>query len=296
MSHYLKIALDCIFGENNFRNEITWYYTNKIPDKRKKIFTKSNDTILFYSRNDGYTFNMQEEKRDKPIKVSKIKKVNGKKIYVRGDDGKVIQIVRDKRVVDSVWKIPLLHSQKEYLGYPTQKPLALLKRIINASSDKDDVVLDPFCGCATTCIAAELLGRKWIGIDVSADAYKLVEKRLKEEVPPDMFIDESNFETRPPTRDKDVKMQEIQGYVYVISNESWQGKFKVGIAKDPERRRKSFQTSHPDRSFKLEHAEPTPHYKEIEKHIHKEFNGDHEWVEGDLNTIIKAIEDQAKQY
>ncbi len=82
---------------------------------------------------------------------------------------------------------PVSHSSKEYIGYPTQKPLKLLERIIKASSNSGDTVLDPFCGCATACIAAEKLAREWVGIDVSEKAYDLVMDRLKREVYPGLF-------------------------------------------------------------------------------------------------------------
>jgi len=73
-------------------------------------------------------------------------------------------------------------TSKERTGYPTQKPLKLLKRIIKACSNEGDIVLDPFCGCATTCVAAETLGRHWVGIDISEKAYELVVSRLRREV------------------------------------------------------------------------------------------------------------------
>ena len=77
--------------------------------------------------------------------------------------------------------INAINSQaKERTGYPTQKPLALLERIIKASSNEGDVVLDPFCGCATACVAAEQLGRRWVGIDISPKAVELVNMRLKQ--------------------------------------------------------------------------------------------------------------------
>ena len=85
--------------------------------------------------------------------------------------------------MDNIWAIPYINSQaKERVGYPTQKPLKLLERIIKASSNKGDIVLDPFCGCATTCVAADGINRQWIGIDVSQKAFELVKKRLKEQV------------------------------------------------------------------------------------------------------------------
>jgi tRNA G10 N-methylase Trm11 len=85
-------------------------------------------------------------------------------------------------MIDDVWEIPIINSQSsERLGYPTQKPLALLERIIKASSKENDIVLDPFCGCGTALVEAQKLGRKWIGIDVSPTACKLMKKRLRQE-------------------------------------------------------------------------------------------------------------------
>ena len=171
-----------IFGKENFVNEIIWYYPNKIPDRRKKLFTQSSDRILFYAKNRGeHTFNLQEEKREKPITVTKMQKVEGKKVYVRGEDGKVILITRDTRIIDDIWRIPLLMGQAERLGYPTQKPEALLERIIKASSKEGDWVLDPFCGCGTAIAVAERLNRKWIGIDITALAINLVKHRLRKQ-------------------------------------------------------------------------------------------------------------------
>ncbi len=115
---------------------------------------------------------------------------------------------RYKRYLDEMPGVPLqdiwtdIHppSRRECVGYPTQKPLALMDRILNASSNKGNIVPDPFCGCATTCIAAENLQRQWIGIDVSHKAYDLVKERLVKEVPSDLFRGEPIFRTNVPTR------------------------------------------------------------------------------------------------
>ncbi len=131
----------------------------------------------------NHIFNPQRELRDKPTKQLVRENVDGVLKNKRGPDGKVMyRIVTDKKV-DAVWRIPCLQpASKSYLGYPTQKPLALLQRVIKASSNEGDLVLDPFCGCATACVAAEVEGRQWIGIDVSPKAYGLVRSRLKKEV------------------------------------------------------------------------------------------------------------------
>ena len=155
----------------------------------------------------------------------------------------------------------------ERTGYPTQKPLALIHRIIEASSKKDDLVLDPFCGCATTCVASEQLGRQWVGIDVSVLAYELVKQRLKKEVKKDLLEPnkEVNFSTDVPERTDAKKDERLKKWVYVISHPVYAGEYKVGIAKYVEARLNSYQTSDPNRSYKLEYKLETPYFREIER-------------------------------
>ncbi len=147
-----------------------------------------------------------------------------KKKFLDKSSGKSIQ---------NLWMdLPYVRA-KERTGYPTQKPLALLERIIQASSKKGELVLDPFCGCATTCIAAEKLGRKWVGIDISIKAYDLVQTRLEKEVanPEELFDYQKalNFSTDPPKR-TDLRQTDLeQKYVYVISNKAYKNEYKVGI-------------------------------------------------------------------
>lgn len=140
------------------------------------------------------------------------------------------------------------NTSKERTGYPTQKPLGLLKRVIEAGSNEGDVVLDPFCGCATTCIAAEKLDRRWVGIDVSLKAYELVKERLEKEVPSDMFRADPNFEITAPRR-TDINGDLPLGNVYIIANKRWAGEYKVGIAKNVQGRLNSYQTSDPERGL-----------------------------------------------
>ncbi|HXK70246.1 MAG TPA: site-specific DNA-methyltransferase [Caldisericia bacterium] len=178
VGHYVKVMMDEILGYENFRNEIVWYYTNKIPDKRKRLFTNATDYLLFYTKGEENTFNIQYDPREIPIKVSKMKKVAGKKIYEKDELGRGIYIERTERMTDNVWQIPLLHAQPEILGFLTQKPEALLKRIILASSKPGDIVADFFCGSGTTLAVAEKLGRRWIGSDLSKFAIQVTRKRL----------------------------------------------------------------------------------------------------------------------
>jgi len=175
-SHYLKIVMDAIFGERNFRNEIIWHYTG--GGRSKKYFSQKHDTILCYSRSDTTTFNIDDVrvpyKETSGYAKSGVISASGKK-YMPNPLG---------TPVDDVWDIPIINPMsKERLGYPTQKPEALLERIIKASSNEGDWVLDPFCGCGTTVSVAERLGRNWIGIDITALAINLIKKRIKEQFP-----------------------------------------------------------------------------------------------------------------
>ncbi len=299
MSHYIKLLMDIIFGEKNFRNEIVWYYYNKYSSG-KKIFAKNYDQIFFYSKSEEYFFVPQREKRNKPKKQLLRENINGILKNKKDEHGKVMhRVVYDKKI-DATWIIPCLqYANKEYVGYPTQKPLALLERIIKASSNKGDMILDPFCGCATTCIAAEKLGRQWIGIDVSYKAFDLVRQRLNKEIKGEQengqrdllnYDKEVYFTTTAPKRTDSKGENSLKKYVYIISNPKYKNLYKVGIAKDYKARLNSYQTSDPYRSYKLEYKILTPLFRAIEKHIHDTFENMFEWVKADLQEMIKEIE------
>jgi DNA modification methylase len=182
-NHYLKVLMDAVFGQRNFRNEIIWYYYNKMHDRRKKLFPKANDTILFYAKDvdSDFTFHQLQVKREIPVKQLARKKLEGRMVNVKDENGHIVYRIRNDRILDNVWRIPCLQpAAKERLGYPTQKPEALLERIIAASSNEGDVVLDPFCGCGTAVIAAERLKRKWIGVDITHLAMTLIKHRLQD--------------------------------------------------------------------------------------------------------------------
>jgi adenine specific DNA methylase Mod len=180
--HQARMILDEVFGVENFRNELHWYYYNKMHDSRKGQFPRATDTIFFYTKNSrtAYTFNQQVEEREAPVKQLVRKKVGGKMVNVKDEAGNLVYQVRDVRVVDNVWRIPLVPpaSIAENTGYPTQKPEALLDRIIRASSNEGDTVLDCFCGSGTTAAVAEKLGRKWITCDLGRFAIHTARKRL----------------------------------------------------------------------------------------------------------------------
>ena len=176
-SHYLKVLLDEIFGKVNFRNEIIWHY-RRWTGKAKK-FQSLHDIIFFYTKSDEYTFNEQYT----PYTEKSLKRKQNYHTRIKGDDIFVTSIDEKGVRENDVWvDIQLLNSQsKERTGYPTQKPLALLHRIIRSSSNEDDIVLDPFCGCATTCVAAQQLNRKWIGIDIAEQAVEVLVERLSDD-------------------------------------------------------------------------------------------------------------------
>jgi DNA modification methylase len=180
-SHYIKVMLDRddLFGYNNFRNEIIWHY-RRWTGKAKK-FQRLHDTILFYTKSDDYTFN---ELIIPYTEGSVERKLGG--VLHRFKDNEEPFLVSDKSLqakgvpANDVFIIPFVApSAKERLGYPTQKPEALLDRIIEASSDEGDTVLDAFCGCGTTLVVAQREKRKWIGIDISPTACRVMAKRLE---------------------------------------------------------------------------------------------------------------------
>ena len=164
-SHYLKALMDCVFGRTNFRNEIVWGYAG--PANVRKHFTRKHDIILFYGMPDS-RFNADAvripHRRNKPS--------GGTTSLAAGNRSAAAIHARERELIAKGKLCPDHWSdigagshmpKQERTGYPTQKPLKLLERIIRASSDEGDFVFDPFCGCATTLVAAEKLSRKWGG-------------------------------------------------------------------------------------------------------------------------------------
>jgi DNA modification methylase len=179
---YIRVLiLDKIFGENNFQDEIVWHYD--VGNAPKNNYKKKHDTIFRYSKDKSCTFYLPLVD---PLNVSRYNQIDekGRKYFTRGDSGK--KCYADEGVpCDDVWTfvreqiLRTLNSQaKERIGYPTQKPEALLERIIKCASNEGDIVLDPFMGGGTTVAVADRLNRKWIGIDQSVQAVKVTELRL----------------------------------------------------------------------------------------------------------------------
>ncbi|MYK47764.1 MAG: hypothetical protein F4029_16225 [Gammaproteobacteria bacterium] len=174
-SHYLKVLMDSIFGKASFRNEIVWCYAGGGAPKRD--FPRKHDVLLRYSPSDGRCFNADAvrvpyaSEYKATVFTDKASRAPGR-VYTRHPDGKI---------VEDWWTGISRPYGDERCDYPTQKPLELLDRVILASSNQGDLILDPFCGCATTCISANMLGRRWVGIDIAPRAADLVRDRMLKE-------------------------------------------------------------------------------------------------------------------
>lgn len=294
MNDYIKVMLDIIFGRERDVNNIVWYYTNASRGKQK--LAKAHDNIFWYSKTENYFFNREASLVPFASGMTKWRYEKG------GQKGKEMP---KGKTPDDVITMPSLNAMsKERTGYPTQKPLALLRKLIQFGTKENQIVLDPFCGCATTCVAAEQLGRQWIGIDLSKEAHRLVVERLSIDVQDfdaakkqyDAFgenidIHYRNKKSLYPHR-TNLYEDELDGkWVYVISNPHFKGEYKVGIAADVQSRLNSYQTSDPNRAYKLEFSMISLQYRAIEKYIHKKFPNKHEWVQAKLEDIIKEMEE-----
>jgi len=216
---HIRIMLDEIFGEENFQNEIIWAYRTGGATKRR--WSRKHDNIYFYTKSDKYTFNLTKERiyYDKP--------------FFSPQQDEQGRWYADVLPVD-VWEIPaVINVSKERVGYPTQKPEALLKRIIKASSNKNDVVLDAFCGCGTTIVVAQQLDRRWIGIDISPTAIKVIQRRLDKGAKGTLgAIEGINYEVvgMPTTVEEVRKLEpfEFQNWVVIDKMRAAASRKKVG--------------------------------------------------------------------
>jgi DNA modification methylase len=236
-SHYVKVMLDQIFGENNFQNEIVWKRADAHSDAKQgaKHYGRIHDSLLFYTAGLDYTFNViykplpestvekwykhvepntgrrynladltgpggaaKGNPRYEVMGVTRFWRYSEKRMQELISEGRIVQtkpgsIPAYKRYLDESKGVPLqswwddiemlrgINRDKERLGYPTQKPVKLLERIVQSSSNRDDVVLDAFCGCGTALVAAQNLGRRWIGIDISPTSCRVMANRLRKE-------------------------------------------------------------------------------------------------------------------
>lgn len=186
-SHIARLLLDKVFGQDNFQSEIIWYF--KRWSNSKKGLLSTHHTIFFYSKSQDFKFNKLVQDYSPSTNIDQImqkraRDQRGKSVYALGENGEVLTGGTKKGVaLSDVWEIPFLNPKaKERVGYPTQKPVLLLKRIIELTTEKDDLVLDPFCGSGTTLVAANALHRNSIGFDISEDAIRLTKERLSDPI------------------------------------------------------------------------------------------------------------------
>lgn len=186
-SAYIKVMLDRVFGYDNFRSEIVWSYKRWSNSQSNLLGT--HQTILYYGKTKNCKFNRLYTDYSPTTNIDQIlqdrvRDERGKAVYKLDENGEAIYSNEKKGVpLSDVWEIPFLNPKaKERTGYPTQKPILLIERIILISTNEGDTVLDPFCGSGTTLVAAKLLKRRFTGIDISAEAVSLTEKRLNKPV------------------------------------------------------------------------------------------------------------------
>jgi DNA modification methylase len=179
MGSYIRLVMDEIWGVDNLRNEVIWYFQTS-GGSSDRLFIKNHNILLNYSKGEDYTFNvirqpwpedtLKKWQRDEAGNIYRVQHKFGKRYYIH-EEGKRI---------DDVWNITLGSRDHERVGYPTQKPEQLLERIISASSNPGDLVADFFCGSGTTLAVSEKLDRRWIGSDLSKFAIHTTRKRMME--------------------------------------------------------------------------------------------------------------------
>jgi site-specific DNA-methyltransferase (adenine-specific) len=235
--HHLRILLDEAFGIDNFQSEIIWSY--KRWSNSKKGLLNSHQNILFYSKTKNFKFNgiyteyspttnvdqiLQERERDS----------DGKSIYRKDRIGNAVLRNKNGVPLSDVWEIPLLNPKaKERYGYPTQKPVMLLEQIIKISSDKNDVILDPFCGSGTTLVAAKMNNRKFIGIDISKDAICLSKRRLNELIKTESALLEKGVYSYINKTEKELSILKIMDAIPVQRNAGVDGFLKKQYGDKP---------------------------------------------------------------
>lgn len=251
MSHFIKITLDCIFDEPNFRNEIVCQkpLEARQDGRDNRNHTRVADKIFWYSKSEKYTFQNHAE--------------------AEGD----------------LWtNDDLVAKNSEQIKHPSQKSLDLLKRLIQSVTREGDIVIDAFAGSATAAEAAEALGRQWAMADISDRTHELAKQRLG-------LKDVNIINTREAPVRAEEDRYESEQYVYVIKDKSDPEWHKVGITKNsPRRRLADLRTGRPRREqLELVYSLRTPKYGGLERHIHGKFKNRHEWVEASLNEIEDEI-------
>lgn len=185
--HIARQALDLTFGAESFQSDIIWSY--KRWSNAKRGLLQQHQTILFYSIGPAFKWRPMMLDYSATTNVDQIlqkraRDSRGKAVYATDEAGRILYGAEKRGVpLGDVWEIPFLNPKaKERTGYPTQKPLILLERIVDLTTDENDLVVDPFCGSGTTLVAAKLKNRRCLGIDISPDAIELTQKRLEKPV------------------------------------------------------------------------------------------------------------------
>lgn len=216
MSHWIRVLLDEVFDEGNFRNEIIWSYRRWTNST--KSLQRLHQNIYYYAASPAHEMNPQLVDYSPTTNLDQIwqaraRDENGKSVYATDEAGEHLPYGRAKKGVPlgDVWEIPYLNPKaRERVGYPTQKPIALLDRLLEIASRPGDLVLDPFCGSGTTLVAAHLKGRRYIGIDNSQDAVRISQERLAGPVVSDSVVARSGREGFVEKTDQPT-MQEVLG-------------------------------------------------------------------------------------
>ena len=179
--HHLRCVLDEVLGAEEFRNEIFWYFYNKMHDDRKDIFPRATNTLLVYAKGEARTFHRVAIPRDHAIKQLKRVKVDGVLVNLKDEQGKLVYQESESKTLDNIWAIPLIPpaDAAQKTDYPTQKPEALLELIVQTYSDPGGLVLDAFIGSGTAAVAAQRWDRKWIACDINKGAIQTTSKRLQ---------------------------------------------------------------------------------------------------------------------
>lgn len=230
-SHYLRVVLDKVFGMNNFVNEIIWYY--KRWSNSKKGLLNSHQNIYFYAKTKKFKFKKLFTEYSPTTNIdqilqNRVKNKEGKSIYQKDEYGEIVMNNNKQGVpLGDVWEIPFLNPRaKERCGYPTQKPILLLEKIIELVTDEGDLVLDPFCGSGTTLVAAKLLNRKYIGIDISKEAIELAKLRLEKPIKTSSQLLNLGKESYIEKSQKEIEILNILGAIPVQRNKGIDGFLK----------------------------------------------------------------------
>lgn len=235
-SHYLKVLMDDIFGMENFRSEIIWSYRRW--SNSKKGLLNAHQVILFYSKTENFKFNTLYTEYADSTNVEQMfqkrsRNTSGKSVYKRNRDGEVVMSEPKKGVpLSDVWEIPILNPRaKERTGFPTQKPVQLLERIIKLVTDKGDVVMDPFAGSGTAIVSAHLLERRYIAVDQSKAAIELIKRRLTNPIKTDSKVIQKKVNS--DLSDEEIEfIKEIEG-IPIRRNKGIDGVLKVHYREQP---------------------------------------------------------------